>query len=108
MFVPIYKAWGHTYRLPMPSGSEVHVAYMKKGGKSSMHRHDRAVNGFFVIEGSIRITQEQGEITRQDNVEAGGFIAVETNTLHGFEALEDSIVVEVYGSVDIQRERIPT
>ena len=102
-FNPIYKPWGHTVRLPMPNGSEVHVAYINKGGESSWHCHKELVNVFYVVKGKLRITQEVGP----DMVlEAGDICTVETGNRHDFYAFTDSIVVEGYGSVDIDRSKV--
>lgn len=71
------------------------------------------VNGFFVICGELKIFQENVP----DIVLGGGiswsepyndWLAVETRVFHGFEALEDTVVVETYGVVDIKRMRTPT
>lgn len=102
-FHPISKPWGYTFRLPMPSGAEVHIAYMKKGGESSFHCHENMVNIFFVVEGEVMIQQEVGPdiILRKKDV-----LAVETNNHHSFRALTDCIVVEAYGQVDIKRIKV--
>lgn len=109
MFHPIWKPWGYTYRIPQPNGSEIHVAFIRGGGSSSEHLHDFLVNGFFVVSGRLKIIQQIGpDIVLEGNGFAGeprhDFLAVETRNFHGFEALEDTILVEAYGRVDIKRK----
>lgn len=101
-FHPISKPWGHTYRLPMPSGCEVYVAYIRAGGESSFHKHLQANNVFFVVSGALEIRQQIGGFIR---LKAGDVLPVETNNWHSFRAMEDSVVVEAYAAVDIYREK---
>lgn len=123
MFFPIFKPWGFTYPLPTPEGV-VQVAFIREGGKSSDHFHENLVNGFFMVAGRLKITQQVGpdielfgnadyqdELTRIERsgvtpseFPAHDFMAVETLNFHGFEAMSPVIVVEVYGKVDIKRK----
>lgn len=102
-FYPVFKPWGKTYRLPMPSGSEVHIAYIKKGGKSSFHLHENMVNVFFIVSGRLLVKLEYGDevILGPEDV-----LPIETFNKHSFEALEDTVLVESYGQVDIHRIKV--
>ena len=71
------------------------------------------VNGFFVISGRLKVTQEHAQdIILEGNSDWANprhsWMAVETRSFHRFEALEDTVVVETYGRVDIKRMRHPT
>lgn len=71
------------------------------------------VNGFFVIVGKLKISQENGpDVILKGKLDwekpDHSWIGVETKSFHGFEALENTIVVEHYGRVDIKRMRTPT
>lgn len=102
-FYPIFKPWGKTYRIPMPSGSEVHIAYIKKGGRSSYHLHEDMVNVFFIVSGRLLVNLEYGgEVILGPE----DMLPIETSNKHYFEALEDTILVEAYGQVDIHRIKV--
>lgn len=100
---PIQKPWGVTTRLPTPSGAEVHIATIYKGGKSSLHCHEKMVNTFYVIRGKLRVKQELGN---EVILGPSDCVTIETGNFHQFEALEDTILVECYGQVDISRSKI--
>jgi mannose-6-phosphate isomerase-like protein (cupin superfamily) len=87
----------------MPSGCEIHVARIRCGGTSSWHYHDKLVNMFYVIQG--RLTIEFGENHSRVTLSDGDTITMETGVPHKFIAELDTILLEGYAQVDIQRRQ---
>jgi mannose-6-phosphate isomerase-like protein (cupin superfamily) len=91
------KNWGWTacvYKSPL---MEVHVIHADRGGYCSEHRHAVKWNRFWVLSGKllVRIFRDQGgeDVTE---VTAGQMTDVPPGVYHQFEALEDTVALEVY------------
>lgn len=104
------KVWGETQCVFAQNNVEVHRINIKKGGYCSKHLHHHKFNEFMVISGRLKVDiwMPYGLIdttTITDNQ----FCVVAPGLYHLFEALEDTIALEIYWvelAEDISRETI--
>lgn len=101
------KPWGTTVELLKSPFCEFHRALIKKGGKSSIHKHLFKINYFFVESGRLIIREfDQDQIVNESLLTSGNFIECKAGILHQFEALEDTVLFEIYTPVPICNEDI--
>jgi len=94
------KVWGKTIRWFSKNNVEIHQIYAKKGGFCSKHRHSAKYNKFIILEGKLAITRwsDYGSHELEDVtiLNAGEECTAPPGEYHRFEALEDTIALEVY------------
>ena len=102
----IEKPWGVTRCIHRSAACEVWHASIRKGGKSSFHRHEHKANDFYVLFGTLKI-----EIGLNAGVElfSGGRYSLTPGRVHKFTALTDVELIETYwlppiDPNDIERE----
>ena len=108
------KVWGNTSCLFAKNNVELHRIEAKKGGFCSKHCHRSKFNMFFVENGALKITiyrPDAGQILEDETIiKTGESTLVEPGLYHKFEALEDSVALEVYWVElehdDIERESV--
>lgn len=107
------KVWGHTRPLFQKNNVEIHDIFVNKGGYCSKHRHSAKYNKFVVNSGKllIRVWKEyvNGDFLEEETIlSAGHEMTVGPGDFHMFEALEDTIALEIYWvelkETDIERE----
>jgi len=101
------KIWGKNVEVYANDLNSVNVLRIKKGGTCSCHSHKTKHNIFHVIEGTLVIDcPEMG----QSEIKAGQSFTVFAGTIHFFQALEDTIAIEImfvkYDGNDIDRKNI--
>jgi len=105
------KVWGSTSPLKQTANAELHLIRVKKGGYCSTHLHKHRWNWFFVITGRLEILVERTDSGTVDTTEltAGQATEVPPGYKHEFEALEDTVALEMYwvemSGSDIEREK---
>lgn len=94
------KVWGHTSPLFNKNNTELHLVHINKGGFCSRHLHKFKFNKFVVINGKLKVTiwKDYGSTTLEDVsiVNASQECTVPPGYYHKFEALEDTLALEVY------------
>jgi len=110
------KIWGETKLLFSNTKTTVHILRVKKGGVCSWHYHDWKYNYFHVISGKfvLRVITYSGSYVTLD-LGPDKFVTISpgAKNTHEFEALEDSVVIEIcwvtkgrIGLNDIHRLRL--
>jgi len=98
------KVWGTNRVIHSNDLCSVNVLRIKKGGTSSLHTHRMKHNTFHVISGLLNIEAEDCS----DLLSPGKNYTVWAGVKHQFQALEDTVVIEVsfveIEESDIQRE----
>ena len=106
------KIWGLTELLFINENFELHRIVTKKGGYSSEHKHDYKFNMFYVESGRVNIHVWKNDYKLCDVTELGKgeITTVHPREWHKFEAIEDSVVFEIYHtkpiSKDIERRNV--
>jgi quercetin dioxygenase-like cupin family protein len=106
------KIWGQTQCLFFKNNVEIHRIEIKKDGFCSKHKHEHKYNAFFVEKGKIKIKiwKNNYDLVDETIISTGQITTVEPGEYHLFEALEESIVYEIYWvellQNDIKRENI--
>jgi len=92
------KIWGKTQSLFNKNNVEIHRIEAKKGGYCSKHKHEYKYNMFYVEHGKFKITSWKNDYDLIDEtiINAGECTTSPPGEYHKFEALEDSIVYEIY------------
>lgn len=92
------KVWGQTELLEANGVLEFHRIDIKKGGVCSQHKHQFKWNGFYVITGKmiIRVWKNDYELTDETILGPGDYTKVAPTEYHQFEALEDTVALELY------------
>lgn len=104
------KVWGTTQKIFDNGAVSVHRITAKKGGYSSMHKHEYRFNMFYVESGRMKVVTRKNDydLTDETFVEAGQTAIAAPNEWHKFEAMEDVVAFEIYYGVcedgDIIRE----
>lgn len=105
------KVWGETSCLIRNANTELHFIRVTKGGYCSTHLHRHRWNWFFVITGRLEVTVERTDSGTVDHtiLKAGQSTKVPPGYMHEFEALEDTVALELYwvemAGSDIEREK---
>jgi len=90
------KAWGYTTEVFKSQSVEVHVIEIVKGGYCSIHDHKK-VNIFHVISGKLKVkVWMENKLIDETIIGKGETSAVYAGFKHQFEALEDTICLEIY------------
>jgi quercetin dioxygenase-like cupin family protein len=90
------KNWGYTTEVFDSESVEVHVIEIVKGGYCSIHDHKK-VNMFYVILGKLKVrVWVDKKMVDETVINKGESTAVPRDLEHQFEALEDSVCLEVY------------
>lgn len=87
----IFKIWGERRRIYLDDKTEIDLLYVKKNTFCSTHYHEAKSNKFYVIQGCIAIRTPYGSKI----LNANESWIVEPPLKHRFEALEDSIMIEM-------------
>lgn len=104
------KVWGRTQLVMAWNSVEVHRLYVVAGGYCSVHLHKSKWNRFVVLSGKLLVLVWHDEESEPDEtiLTAGQITDVPPGTRHQFEAMEESLVMEIYwvqlDASDIQRE----
>lgn len=103
------KNWGYTTKIFESQNVEVHVIEIVKGGYCSKHKHKK-INMFHLISGKLKIKVWMDEkLIDETIITKGETSAVYANFKHIFEALEDTVCLEIYHIFlepgDIDREK---
>lgn len=95
----IEKPWGVTRCIHYSPTTEVWHASIRKGGKSSVHRHRTCHNHFYVISGILRLNLIHVDDVDIIKVLCGGDeFHVNYPMWHQFESVTDVEVIETYFS----------
>jgi quercetin dioxygenase-like cupin family protein len=90
------KNWGYTTDVFMSQSVEVHIVDIVKGGYCSIHNHKK-VNIFHVISGKLKVSVwVDKKLIDKTVIGKGETSAVYAGFEHQFEALEDTICLEIY------------
>ncbi len=90
------KNWGYTTEVFDSESVEVHVIEIVKGGYCSIHDHIK-VNKFYVISGKLKVSVwVDNKMVDETVISKGESTAVLRGFEHQFEALEDTICLEIY------------
>ena len=104
------KIWGETTEFFRNALVSAHHLDIKKGGYCSKHSHKHKYNLFYVISGLLKITIWHGNDEDITVIRPGQCTAVSPGFFHKFEALEDTVCIEIYQvfleDPDIERETI--
>jgi quercetin dioxygenase-like cupin family protein len=104
------KIWGTTSEIFNKNNVEVHRIEAKKGGYSSIHKHEHKYNMFFVETGMLKIEIWKNDYDLLDtlDISAGHATIVMPGEYHRFTAERDTIAYEFYwtelSSKDIVRK----
>lgn len=94
------KVWGETSPLFDKNNVEVHYCEINKGGYCSKHLHKLKYNRFVVLKGKLQVTiwKEYSKEILLDvsTLGAGDETTVPPGDFHKFEALEDTVMLEIY------------
>ncbi len=102
---PLNKAWGLNFAVFNNSNFEVHHAYIKSGGYSSCHAHNRKYNLFYVLSGKLLIHFYRNEDNAANNhiahtvtLSPGERLIVPPKVWHRFQSVDESDVdlIEAY------------
>jgi quercetin dioxygenase-like cupin family protein len=87
----IRKIWGNCYKILRLDNAEIDLLYLEKDSVCSKHYHNEKRNLFLLISGKVNIVTDLGtkELVINEPFE------VDTNCTHRFDALEDSILLEI-------------
>lgn len=97
---PMTKPWGNTRCIMRDETHEVWHASILEGGYSSRHYHERKINEFYVVSGRLLVhvwddpNDEAPKMTHV--VVAGQRLCIDDHVWHGFEALTDVELLEIY------------
>jgi quercetin dioxygenase-like cupin family protein len=90
------KKWGFTSEIFTNNSVSVHRIKALKGNVCSKHCHQYKYNMFFVESGNIIVYRWENHNKIGTSLEPGQTITIAPNIYHQFEAIEDSIVYEIY------------
>lgn len=76
--------------------SQVNVICSPKGSRRGGHYHKVNREAFYVVSGRLRLTLESGEGKTEEEFSGNDFFLVEPYRKHGFEFLEDTVMVSMY------------
>ena len=100
------KIWGTNDEIYNNDLCSVNILRIKSGGTCSFHSHKAKHNVFHVISGQLKIKTDKGDSV----LSRGHSFTVFAGTQHQFQALEETICIEVmfvrYDENDIQRESV--
>jgi len=98
------KCWGKNTEIFKNDSVSVNFLELVKGGVCSWHFHRHKSNTFHLVSGKVLIKTEHNEMI----LKPGNSMLVQAPLKHQFEAIEDSMMIEVmhvsYDAGDIVRE----
>lgn len=103
------RVYGQDILVYKDDNVEIHLMYLKKGAKSSVHKHKELINTFICLGGKIQIDTYKPNSEELDYsliIEKHEKTKVSANRYHNFLTLEDTILLEIYSkieSIDIER-----
>ena len=113
------KVWGETTMLFWNQMASAHVLRIKRGGYSSVHRHARKHNYFYVVSGRLEIRVwpmadpvignriGKNDLFDSTTLTAGDETTIPSGVWHQFRAIENTTAIEIYdiigGDPDIER-----
>ena len=106
------KIWGSTELIHANGVLEFHRIDFKAGGVCSKHKHEFKWNGFYVVNGKmkIKVWQKDYDLIDETVLGPGDFTRVKPGLLHSFEGMEDGVAFDLYWAEfnhdDIQRETV--
>jgi mannose-6-phosphate isomerase-like protein (cupin superfamily) len=106
------KIWGSTELIHANGVLEFHRIDFKEGGVCSKHKHEFKWNGFYVVNGKmkIKVWQKDYDLIDETVLGPGDFTRVKPGLLHSFEGMEDGVAFDLYWAEfnhdDIQRETV--
>ncbi len=104
------KVWGSTELILANSSLEFHRIDFLKSGRCSKHKHQYKWNGFYCLEGimKIQVWQDDYNLIDTTTLRAGEFTSVRPGLYHTFEGMSDGVAFELYWAEfshnDIKRE----
>lgn len=90
------KVWGTTQCIFGDNNVEVWRINVKKGGYCSEHRHRNKYNVFYVECGRLQVTVTKDGMNDITILTSGMSTSIPPGEQHRFEALEDTIALEIY------------
>jgi len=87
----IHKIWGERRRIHLDDKNEIDLLYLKPNTFCSTHNHQKKINKFLLVAGSVKIETEFGETILTPNES----FVVRPPMKHRFVALEPSILIEM-------------
>lgn len=90
------KVWGITSEIFSNDSSSIHRIEIVKHQFCSKHLHEHKYNMFFVENGKILVHKWENNTKNTIVLNAKDSTIIQPNIYHQFEALEDSIVYEIY------------
>jgi quercetin dioxygenase-like cupin family protein len=90
------KIWGFTSEIFTNDSVSIHRIEIDKNKKCSKHLHQYKYNTFFVESGKIVVHRWDGDGLISTVLDKHDTITISPNIYHQFEALENSIVYEIY------------
>lgn len=104
---PKQKIWGETTQFFLGPSSECQFMRIKKGYYCSEHFHTYKYNRFFVISGKLKVTVfDEHNRSIHHILEKEQYIDIYPGDYHKFEALEDTICVEIYWTNNLSPDDI--
>ena len=90
------KCWGSTRCVFQNHTSEVHIIQANKNCYCSQHIHMNKWNRFVVLQGVLKVILYKEEGNDETVLTVGQFSDVPPGVEHRFEALEDTLCLEIY------------
>jgi mannose-6-phosphate isomerase-like protein (cupin superfamily) len=105
------KVWGTTTTLFASPFFSVHLLRIDAGGFCSEHRHERKLNHFSVLAGTLSIHQWPGGDIGQDQpdrtaLRAGDGLTIPVGVWHQFHAIEPTLCLEIYEAAPVEEDII--
>lgn len=92
----IGKNWGFSSNIFMNDFVQIDRIEILKGQSCSKHYHEYKYNLFFVEKGSIIVYRWENNFKIPTKLDPNNSTTIAPTIYHQFEALEDSIVYEIY------------
>lgn len=90
------KIWGVTSEIFTNDSTSIHRIEINKNQKCSKHFHEHKYNMFFVETGKIIVYRWEQDAVISSLLKSEESLIISPKIWHQFEALEDSIVYEIY------------
>jgi mannose-6-phosphate isomerase len=100
------KIWGETSLILETPSVSVHLLRIEAGGYCSEHRHERKANHFFVIYGRLAIRQWRNGEADVTTLDAGESLKIPVGGWHQFEALDQTLALEIYEAAPVEEDII--
>lgn len=90
------KIWGYGSEIFANDSVSIHRIKILAGNSCSKHYHQYKYNIFFIESGNIIVYKWENNHKIGTSLKTGESINISPNIYHQFEAIEDSIVYEIY------------